>query len=118
MSGLPVPGAVTTFTYWRLGDGNTFNGGCVGAWASTEWGGVTIEGGARKPAGAVDITQAEYDAIIAQVSAQLEVEAAAVTAALEASAAELQANFDSAVVKLMAGDPLTQAEAEALGGSR
>lgn len=65
----PMPGCTVAATYWKIGDGLPDNGGCCGydaIYTRISDGEVAYET-RTKPAGASDITEAEYEALRAQI---------------------------------------------------
>lgn len=102
----------TTYSYWKLGTGNPFSGGCCGydlvAIASD---GTVVGRVATKPVGAVDITEAEWNALQAAITAHGEQIVADGEAWLAAQKADENALLVSARSKLVAGIPLSVEEA-------
>jgi len=67
-----MPGCDVEATYWKVGDGLPQNGGCCGydaTYTRRNNGAVAFET-RTKPAGAIDITEAEYGVLRAQIPGQ------------------------------------------------
>lgn len=107
----------TTSIFWKIGNGNCYEGGAVGRFDTNVVGDgpMAWQAGVPIPAAAVEINEADYLAILAQVEASYDQAAIDAQATLDAARAELAALFAAAKAKLVAGDPLTEAEANALG---
>lgn len=108
-----IPGTTTTHSFWKLGDGNIFSGGSIGYDSITtrDSDGETLYQSSCRPAGAVDITEAEYEAIKAAIIADGEQVVADGDAWLAAQKADEDALLVSARAKLVAGTPLSAEEA-------
>ena len=104
-------------TYWQEGDGNCLSGGCTGYDSVWTVDGTISAQAVTRPAGAVTITEAEYDALIAAMVADAEVLIPQQDADLAASQAAHEVLLVSANANLVSGTPLTQAQADAITGA-
>lgn len=103
-----------TLTYWKLGNGDPYTGGRFGFDSETIVDGEVVASATYRPDGAVDVTKAEYDALVAAFQTEWDQRAiggAEYVAAVEAAALALR---EGAKAKLIAGQPLTAAEAASI----
>jgi hypothetical protein len=105
-------------TYWKVGSGNVFDGGFIGAVNTHDEHGIQWTEGHAKPEGAVDIDGSEYKAILAAMVDQWPQKAQTLVDSIEAAKVERDGLYASAIAKLVAGEPLTEAEARSMGAYR
>jgi hypothetical protein len=111
-----MAGRVVTHTYWKAGNGDPYNGGRFGFDTEITEDGDVAATVTYRPAGAIDIAEAEYDALVAAFQAEWDARAVGGQEFVDESVAERDALRNSATAKLVAGTPLTAAEATAITG--
>lgn len=106
----------TTYTYWKVGTGNPFDaGGYCGFDSVTTAADGTVVGRVQtKPAGADDLTEAQWDALQAQIIADGDQVVVGGDEWLAEQKAEEEATLLGARTNLEAGDPLTAEQASLL----
>lgn len=107
---------VITRTYWKLGNGDPYNGGRFGFDEETTEGSVVLSSSTYRPPGAVDIAEAEFNTLSASFRTEWDTRAVGGRAFVDSEVAARDALRNSATAKLVAGTPLTQAEATAITG--
>jgi hypothetical protein len=105
-----------TLTYWKLGNGDPYNGGRFGIDSETTLDGEVVASSTYRPPGAVDITEAAYDALVAAFQTEWDARAIGGQEYVDEKVAERDALRDLGTAKLVAGTPLTPAEATAITG--
>jgi hypothetical protein len=110
------PDAVETRTYWQVGNGDPFNGGAFGYDSTWTLDGTVIGTCDTRPAGAADITEPDYAALEAAYLAAWDAGAIDGKAWLDGQLAAEQVVKNDAKAALMAGTPLTDAEAKIVTG--
>jgi len=111
------PDAVETRAYWQVGNGDPFTGGAFGYDCTWTRDGTVIGTCNTRPAGAVDITEADYAALEAAYLTTWDAGAIDGQAWLDGQLAAEQVAKNDAKAALMAGIPLTEAEAKIVTGS-
>lgn len=106
--------SVVSSRFWKLGSGNPYTGGCCGRMDVRDDTGVEFECGSW-PDGAVEITEAEYEALLDEIASAWVAAAADVEHRLESTMADRRVLFEQVRAKLVAGAPLTPDEANMLG---
>jgi hypothetical protein len=103
--------------HWKLGNGDPYNGGRFGFDVRVLVDDETVVATAScRPEGAITIDVVEYDALEAAFRDTWETRAVGGQAFVDDVLADRAALRDAAVAKLVAGDPLTAAEAAAIAG--
>ena len=111
------PEAVETRTYWQVGNGDPFTGGAFGYDATWKLDARVVGASVTAPPGAVTITAAAHAALEAAYLTTWTTEAAGGGAWLAATLAEEATTRGEAAAALVAGTPLTAAQAAAITGA-
>jgi len=115
--GMFYPNSTTVYTYWKLGSGNPFTGGCCGFDSvTTNSDGVVIGRVLTKPDGAVEISEEEWNDLQQEIVVQGEQIVLDGEAWLHAQKTQEHSLLLSARNKLTQGVPLDPNEATILTG--